>query len=147
MIEPLEFTFEVATSVEHAFRTWTERMDRWWPSTHSESGDPDLTVVLEPCLGGRMYERTRDGTEYEWGRITLWDPPVRFGYSWHIRRPANESTEVLISFTELEPRRTRIRIQQSDWERVGPGAPQWRARNRTAWTSLFPHFIEYAEQR
>jgi hypothetical protein len=145
-MEPLEFTFEVATSLEHAFRTWTLRIDRWWPSTHSESGDPELTVVLEPRLGGRMYERTRDGIEYEWGQITLWEPPVRLGYSWHIRRPPNESTDVLISFTELAPRRTRVDIHQTAWERVGPDAPDWRDRNRTAWTSLFPHFTAYAER-
>ena len=90
MIEPLEFAFEVATGREHAFRTWTEKIDRWWPSTHSESGDPELTVVLEPRLGGRLYERTSAGVEHDWGRITLWEPPTRFGYSWHIRRPPAE---------------------------------------------------------
>lgn len=146
MIAPLEFAFEVAAGAEHCYRTWTERIDRWWPATHSESGDPGLSVHLEPRLGGRLYERTSGGVEYEWGQVTLWEPFLRFGYLWHIRRPREESTDVTVSFVELGPRRTRIEIRQTAWERVGTDAPTWRDRNRGAWTTLFPHFIEYAER-
>lgn len=145
MIAPLEFSFEVAAAPEHCFRTWTERIDRWWPSTHSESGDRGLTVVLEPRLGGRLYERTSAGVEHEWGEVTLWEPPSRFGYLWHIRRPRQQSTDVVISFAEAGPGKTRIDIRQEAWERVGADAPSWRDRNEGAWTSLFPHFLAYLE--
>jgi hypothetical protein len=145
MIAPLDFAFEVAASAEHCFRTWTERIDRWWPATHSESGDADLTVHLEPKLGGRLFERTAAGVEHEWGEVTLWEPPRRFGYLWHIRRAREESTDVVVSFEPLAPSRTRVDIHQASWERVGSDAPTWRDRNEGAWTSLFPHFIAYAE--
>lgn len=58
----------------------------WWPRGHTASGDADAGVVLEPRAGGRIYERTSDGREVDWGEITLWDPPRRLGYRWHIRR-------------------------------------------------------------
>ncbi len=30
----------------------------WWPDDHTVTGDPE-TVVLEPYLGGRIYERAQ----------------------------------------------------------------------------------------
>ena len=80
MIAPLEMSYEIDCPAEHAFAVWTTRLSTWWPKGHSASGDPDTLVVLEPRLGGRIFERTSDGTEIDWGEITLWNPPSRLGY-------------------------------------------------------------------
>jgi hypothetical protein len=72
VIEPLRLSYEIDCPAEHAFDVWTRRLSTWWPKDHSASGDPDTVVVLEPRLGGRIYERTPDGTEIDWGEITLW---------------------------------------------------------------------------
>ena len=47
-VEPLELAFTVACSPEHAFDTWANRTSLWCPHGHSVSGDPDLTVTIEP---------------------------------------------------------------------------------------------------
>ena len=78
MIEPLRTTFEVARPADQVFRTWTDNIAQWWPSSHTVSGERDVQVVLEPRLGGKIYERTMAGVVHEWGEITLWDPPHRF---------------------------------------------------------------------
>src|SRR3954469_20124287 len=57
--EPLEIAFTVACPPEHAFTVWAQRTSLWWPHGHSVSGDPGLTVTIEPRAGGRIYERTR----------------------------------------------------------------------------------------
>ncbi len=44
--------------------------------------------MLETALGGRIYERTPTGVEHEWGEVTVWEPPTRLGYRWHLRRAA-----------------------------------------------------------
>jgi hypothetical protein len=31
----------------------------WWPKAHTISGERDAAVVIEPRLGGRIFERTR----------------------------------------------------------------------------------------
>jgi hypothetical protein len=49
-------------------------------------------------IGGRIYERTRDGTEIDWGEITVWEPPTRLAYRWHIRRDRADATDVEIPF-------------------------------------------------
>jgi Activator of Hsp90 ATPase homolog 1-like protein len=104
------------------------------------SGQPDTQVVLEPRLGGRIYERTVDGVEHEWGEVTLWQPPHRLGYLWHLLTDRSAATEVEIRFIAEAEAATRIEIAHAGWERLGNDGPQWRDRNRIGWTTLLPHF-------
>ena len=67
MIEPLRVSIDVDCGAEHAFDTWTTRFGTWWPRGHTVSGDPAATVVLEPRVRGRIYERTPEGVEIDWG--------------------------------------------------------------------------------
>jgi uncharacterized protein YndB with AHSA1/START domain len=85
-VEPLRLSFHVGCSVEHAFRVWNSGIGAWWPADHTLTGQDDLTVVLETEKGGRIYERTRDGDEHDWGEVTVWEPPHRLAYLWHLRR-------------------------------------------------------------
>ena len=140
MIEPLRFDFEVACPPEHAFEVWTARIATWWPADHTVSGDADLDVVVEPGVGGRIYERTRDGVEHDWGWVTEWEPPGRFVYQWHLRRDRDDATEVEIRFLPVDGSRTRVEIEHRDWERLGAEGPTWRDRNAGGWATLLPHF-------
>ena len=70
MTSPLRITFDVACPPEHAFSMWTSRIGTWWPSDHTVAGDPDLEVILESGVGGRIYERTSEGVEHDWGEET-----------------------------------------------------------------------------
>ena len=56
--------FDVACPPEDAFAVWTARIDTWWPRDHTVTGAPDLEVVLQDRVGGRIFERTPDGAEY-----------------------------------------------------------------------------------
>ena len=85
MIEPIRLSFEVACPVDHAFATWTERTSTWWPSSHTVTGADGLDISFEPRVGGRIFERTSGGEEHDWGEITVWEPPRRLGYLWHLR--------------------------------------------------------------
>jgi len=145
MIEPLTLSFEVAAPADHAFDTWTSRIDTWWPPSHTVSGDP-AEIVLEPAVGGRLFERGPDGAEHDWGRVVDWQPKQRFGYTWHLRRDAADATDVSITFTSIRPDRTRVDIVHTGWERLGEGGQDWRDRNRGGWGGLLPHFIELAER-
>ncbi len=146
MTGPLRISFDVSCPARHAFITWTSRIGSWWPTDHSVSGDPGLAVFLEERIGGRIYERTADGLEHDWGAITEWDPPSMLGYSWHLGREATEATDVKVRFVELDGDRTRIEIEHSGWERLGPSAVVWRDRNRVGWESLLPHFSAAIEK-
>jgi len=107
--EPLELEFTVACSPAHAFEVWTARFSQWWPRGHSRSGEPDLTVTLEPRPGGRIFERTVAGVEHDWGEVLDFDPPSRLRYLWHIWGERDEATEVEVSFAP-EGDATNVRI-------------------------------------
>ena len=103
---------------EHAFEVWTSRTSTWWPSSHSVSGDPGLTVTIEREVGGRILERTAQGEEYTWGEILAWDPPASFSYRWHLNEDVADATVVLISFEPFDES-TEVTIVHG-WEQLGP---------------------------
>lgn len=145
MIEPLRLSYEIACAPEHAFEVWTTRVSTWWPKGHSVSGNPETCVVLEPRPGGRIFERTPDGTEIDWGEITLWNPPRRLGYLWYIKRDRNDATDVELTFVDLGDGTTRLEIVHTGWERLGAEGPAWRDANTSGWSALLPHFVAAAE--
>jgi hypothetical protein len=144
--EPLRLSFDVDCAPEHAFELWTERISSWWPSDHTASGDRSTTVVLEPRLGGRVFERTSSGEEIEWGEVTLWEPPRRLGYLWHLRADRGDATDVEVTFVPQRGGATRVEIEHRGWERLGDRADAWRARNERGWSTLIPHYEEAARR-
>ena len=144
-LPPLRLSFEIKCPTEHAFEVWTTRLSSWWPKGHSASGHPDTVVMLEPHLGGRIFERTPDGTEIDWGQITAWDPPHRLGYLWHIARDRRDATDVELTFVDLGDAGTRLDIVHSGWERLGDEGSSWRDANTNGWASMIPGFVAAAE--
>jgi uncharacterized protein YndB with AHSA1/START domain len=140
-IEPLRLAFSVDCSREHAFMVWTERIATWWPTDHTSTGEPNLVVVLEGRVGGRIFERTAGGVEHDWGEVLVWEPPGRLVYSWHLRRDRTDATEVEIRFRPMG-RQTRVEIEHRGWERLGADGRAWRDRNLGGWSTLLPHFID-----
>jgi Activator of Hsp90 ATPase homolog 1-like protein len=146
VIEPIRLTFDVACPPDHAFTVWTAGIDRWWPADHTVTGGPDLTVVLEPRPGGRIFERTPTGIEHDWGEVTVWEPPTRLGYLWHLKRDRADATEVEIRFVAAGSG-TRVEIEHRGWEALGAAGQDWRDRNQGGWATLLPWFIADAEGR
>jgi Activator of Hsp90 ATPase homolog 1-like protein len=139
MTAPLKTAFDVACSADHAFSVWTSRIATWWPPDHTVSGQPEQ-IVMQGVVGGRIFERTTDGVEHEWGEVTHWQPPSRLAYLWHLGGDRTVATEVDIRFLPQGATATRIEIEHSGWERLGPAGDVWRERNRAGWDSLLPHF-------
>ena len=140
-IEPLRLAFEVDCTPDHAFMVWTERIGQWWPADHTATGEPNLQVILEGRPGGRIFERTKAGEEHDWGEVTLWEPPHRFVYTWHLKRSREDATEVEIRFVP-HATSTRVEIEHRGWERLGmEEGRSWRDRNMGGWSTLLPHYI------
>src|SRR3984957_18326148 len=118
MTDPLRISFDVDCPPDHAFTVWTSKIGTWWPRDHTVSGDPE-EVVLEGSLGGRIYERTSGGERHEWGEVTVWEPPRRLSYLWHIGRARETATAVDIIFVGEGTTRTRVEIEHSGWESLG----------------------------
>ena len=145
MTAPLRISFDVECPAQHAFAVWTSKIGTWWPRDHTVSGDPE-EVVLESGAGGRIYERTAAGVLHEWGEVTVWEPPHRLAYRWHIGRDRAAATDVEITFVGEGDERTRIEIEHGGWEKLGAEADTLRDQNRGGWDALLPHFAAAAEK-
>jgi hypothetical protein len=141
VIEPISLSFEVACSVDRAFQVWAGQISDWWPADHTVSGEADLTVILEGRPGGRIFERRASGIEHDWGAVTIWEPPSRLGYTWHLNRDRSDATDVEIRFLAQSADVTRVEIEHRGWERLGTDGQGWRDRNRGGWATLLPHYI------
>lgn len=139
-------SFELDCPAGHAFNTWTGRIATWWPASHTVSGDADANVVLEGHVGGRIFERSAAGDETDWGEVTVWEPPRRLGYLWHIRRDRADATDVEITFADRPGGGTVVDIEHRGWERLGRAGPAWRDANRAGWSGLLPHFTAACHQ-
>jgi hypothetical protein len=141
VIEPISLSFEVACSVDRAFQVWAGQISDWWPADHTVSGEADLTVILEGRPGGRIFERRASGIEHDWGAVTIWEPPSRLGYTWHLNRDRSDATDVEIRFLAQSADVTRVEIEHRGWERLGTDGQGWRERNRGGWATLLPHYV------
>ena len=138
-MEPLEIAFSVECVPERAFDLWSERMSMWWPSGHSVSADPGLTVTFEPHVGGRIFETTSTGEEHAWGEVLVWEPPRRLVYLWHLRFDRSDATEVEVTF-EPAVEGTAVTILHRGWERLGAAAEERRERNERGWSGVIEHY-------
>jgi len=139
--EALRFSVEVACPAEHAFAVWTSGIGAWWPADHTVTGAPDLRVILEPRVGGRIYERTAAGVEHDWGEVTVWLPSSRLEYLWFLRADRSDATDVAIRFVPVGDVATRVEIEHSGWQRLGSRSGAWRDRNQQGWSTLLPHYL------
>jgi uncharacterized protein YndB with AHSA1/START domain len=147
LIEPLRLRFQVDCPADRAFDVWTRRISTWWPVSHSVSGERGLQIVLEPRIGGRIFERTASGQEHDWGEITLWEPPHRLGYVWFLRQDRADATDVEIRFQSVDVSTTLVEIIHAGWQRLGTRGPGAREVNHAGWSGLLPHFIQALDDR
>ncbi|HVZ75093.1 MAG TPA: SRPBCC domain-containing protein [Polyangia bacterium] len=114
-VPPVKKELIIRAAPAHAFRTFTEGMTRWWPPQHHIGKSPLARMVVEPRVGGRWYSVCEDGSECDIGRVLAWEPPARLVLSWQITSawafdPAFV-TEVEVTFTPVEARRTRVTFE------------------------------------
>jgi uncharacterized protein YndB with AHSA1/START domain len=100
----------------------------------------ELAVTIEPRPGGRIFERTPAGAEYDWGEVLAREPPRRLRYLWHLRFDRADATDVEISFAPA-PEGTAVTIVHRGWERLGAKGPDRRGRNARGWAGLIPHYV------
>ena len=113
----------VAVPPEQAFSVFTAGINRWWPRDH-HIGQAELDeAVLEGREGGRWYELGVDGTECDWGRVVVWDPPARLVLSWQISGEwaydADLWTELEVTFSAEGPDGTRVELEHRGLDAYG----------------------------
>lgn len=144
--DPVRKSITVACSVETAFEVWTSRMGTWWPLSagHSVAPDDAETVVVEGRVGGRIFERTRQGVEHDWGEVLVWEPPTRLVHSWHPGYERARATEVEVRFSDLGGGRTAVELEHRGWDRLSAEHAAARDGYDEGWVGVIARFAEAA---
>jgi uncharacterized protein YndB with AHSA1/START domain len=122
----------VDVPVERAFRAFTEEFDAVKPREHNMLAVEIAETVLEPRVGGRIYDRGVDGSECRWARVLAIEPPDRIDFTWdisprwQIETDPERSSEVEVRFLADGPDRTRVELEHRNLERHGDGWPGLR---------------------
>ena len=126
-IAPVCKSVTVRASVTHAFSVFTEGFDSWWPRTHHIGKSPMTKTFVEGHAGGRCYSEQQDGTECDWGTVTVWEPPHRLVIAWQITHQwgyepdLNHASEVEITFRAQPDGATLVELEHRHFERHGAG--------------------------
>lgn len=123
----------VEAPVERAFSVFVEQFGAIKPPEHNILPVALADTVLEPQVGGHIYDRGVDGTECHWARVLAYEPPHRLVISWdltpqfQIEPDPARTSEVEIRFTAETPARTRVELEHRHLERHGEGWEAMRA--------------------
>lgn len=136
---------------EHAFQVFSERFDQIKPREHNMLAVEIAESVFEPRAGGRVYDRGVDGSECQWGRVLVFEPPERIVFTWDIsphwqlESDLQRASEVEIRFVDEAPQRTRVELEHRHLDRHGEG---WEGlREGVAADGGWPLYLSrYAEQ-
>ena len=144
---PILRSVTVARSQADAFELFTAGISSWWPvSTHAIEEDA-REVIFEGRVGGRIFERTPQGLESDWGRVLAWEPPQRVVYAWQPNRDRPDPTEIEVRFVAEAEDRTRVELEHRGWDRVGEiarvGRPRYDSPN--GWTMVLGAYASEAE--
>ena len=137
----------VNASQSKAFDVFTGGHGTWWPKeTHYLGEQIPESVMLEPHVGGRWYQRSEDGVECDWGKVLVWDRPNKIVIAWQIganwNSDPNKSSEVEIQFVAESPNSTRVELEHRLIEQHGPEAEsiQRAVASDAGWSGLLRRF-------
>lgn len=147
-IAPVVKTLEIKRSAEDAFRIYVHEAVKWWPlASHAlspENNTKAIDHVVEPRVGGRVYERAEDGREFEWGEVLAYEPGRRFAMTWQLGRPRDMSGEVEVRFDPIGDHACRLTLTHTGWERLGDKAREMREGYNQGWDSVLgKQFADY----
>jgi len=149
-IAPVRKTIRVKAPIAHAFEVFTSGLTRWWPHDHGVGKKPIEKVLMEPRLGGRWLEISKDGTETPVATITHWEPPHRLVLLWQInaqwKADLTMKSEVDVRFTADGPNATSVELVHHKFETMGAeaGASMRKDVDR-GWPGLIERFAAEAE--
>jgi uncharacterized protein YndB with AHSA1/START domain len=143
-------TMSVDAPQEKAFEVFTDSLDDWWPRSHKIGAEPLERAVLEAGEGGRWYERDTDGSECDWGKVLVWEPPSRVVLTWQLTGEwaydADFVTEIEVTFVPEGPNRTRVEVEHRGLDAYGDQAGDMREQfdSPGGWPGLLEAFAAAA---
>jgi uncharacterized protein YndB with AHSA1/START domain len=151
---PVRKSVTVRASVDRAFHVFTDDFDSWWPRTHHIGKSPMKKGIVEGKVGGRCYTQQEDGSDCDWGRVLIWEPPHRIVLAWQItpewgfQPDLAQSSEVEIRFTPTGDGETRVDLEHRHLDRHGAGVASMRTAidSEGGWGGLLKLYASRVDQ-
>lgn len=145
-VPPVVKTVTVRAAPARVFELFARDLARWWPLAQFHAGTDPVDCMIEPHVGGRVFERAKDGTESVWGRVLAYEPPHRLAFSWLVCLPPDTEQRVEVRFTP-EGGGTRVELTHSGWEKLGDAAAAQRELFDSGWATIIERcFVEYVDR-
>lgn len=149
-IAPIIRSIVVKAEPTKAFALFTTRMQDWWPLGRATIGaQPAVTVVLEPRVDGRWFERDAQGQETQWGRVLAWEPPRRLLLTWQIGTDwayhPELLTELELTFAAHAAGGTVVTLEHRHLERLGAAAARHRDLLDGGWPTMLGEFQKLSD--
>ena len=130
----------VSVPVEQAFRVFTSSFGSWWPREYHYGQAEMAEAILESGEGGRWFERGTDGTERDWGRVLVWEPPQRLVVTWQT------NGQIEVRFTADGPGQTVVELEHRHLDRlVGGDAIRGMIVSGGGWNAILELFAKAAQ--
>ncbi len=106
----------------------------WWPiESHHIAKKPGVVATLQPFPGGRWFERAEDGSETDWGKVTIWQPPHRILLTWQVSAewtPVDDPLQgsvIEVTFVSLGPSEVQVDLIHRQLQRYGDETSRMRS--------------------
>ncbi|MFM0669531.1 SRPBCC family protein [Paraburkholderia sediminicola] len=124
MSSRVQVSLRVAASPQRAFDVFTREIGAWWRPNQLFQFTPQSAGVLsfEPAgqAGGqgRLIETQADGSVFEIGRVTVWEPGERLAFGWRQASFSDaQHTHVEVRFDAVGDE-TRVTVEHRGWDTV-----------------------------
>jgi hypothetical protein len=138
---PIEHTYVVACSPEHAFEVFTSRIGTWWHPAYAEEDLVDVQV--QPYAGGLATMGYADGHTVQWGTVLTWDPPGHYAQSFTLAQDPDHPSRLDLTFADNGDGTTTVEFAHDGWT---AGNVAGRARF-SEWPVILDRFAAAAEGR
>ena len=144
-IMPVEKTIHVNLNLEEAFRLFTEGIGSWWPldAKHSLNESEVKSCAFECKEGGRIYEIHKDGSQFTWGTVHVFNSPNFFLTTWHPGNPEKLATQLEVHFS-LTEEGTTVKLTHYGWEARGDKGQEYRDDYNSGWDFVLGKYINTA---
>ncbi len=138
--DKVRVTTFVEVPSDDAFAVFTEEIDAWWGKgpryRFGERAGGVLRFVGDAGAGRRLVESYADGTEFEIGKILVWEPGARLGFEWRSTAfRAGERTEVLVTFAPKNGG-TEVVVEHRGWAAVPDEHPVRHGQGGVAFNNM-----------
>lgn len=120
MTSKVFLAIRVPADPARAFEVFTTEIAAWWrpDGLFRITGRGDGRLAFDPGADGRLYTTFDDGSEFEIGRISVWEPGRRLVFAWRQSNFAPEqTTEVEVCFEPVGDE-TRVSIEHRAWDAI-----------------------------